>query len=486
MLFSSIYFYSQKASDVLEKGIRINTNEQMIVKYNLDTKQLEYSLNISFNDATKPLNFRPLENDLLLLNQSDFINVYTYPANPLNYNFNETITYAEDQIDKDAATTLSSILAQLKSVTPVDTGKKIITKNSRSMFLSTGEVNTETIIKESDPCTKILNDAIDDLTKIIKALENDQKADMVKLFKKLQALDFLEQQKTLTVVTDIGKEFVTIKGHFTTISDDIATVQTALKDLKCEDQNKFNKVLLDLVVKDTKKAYNEQLKRFNNFYGAYEIVNKAANGYAAGGGVDGLSWCKPLPKVKTKRGEIGSLSVKLSESGLTLDADEEITAVTSKELAAKEVKFRRFQRFVPEVSAGVAYTFFKYKTYGTSTDTAGQQVVSEASEEEVKNINVTSMLNFTYYIENTNVNPFWQIGVGANSEIPTLLTGFGLRGVFGSNRICISGGIAMTWIKELQNLKLGDKVDGTTTIENDLKPTFSWPPKPYIGFQYNF
>lgn len=470
---------AQKASDVLEKGLRIHANEQMIIQYNPTSKQLEYSLNVSFNDGTKPFNFKPLEDGLLLLNQSENINVYTYPVNPLNYSFAGNVSYIEDPIDAEAAKALSGIVTQL--------GKfGVKQKDTVALAINKGVVSYSTV-NEDSMCKAVLSASINEVKQIIALLETDQKTQMVKLFKELKALKFEEQKTTLSDLVTIKGKFDIIEAHFQAIVQKLDLVAQNLKGLDCNvEQNKFNKILLDLVIKDTRKAYSEQLKRFKNFYGAYELVKKAADEYATGGGTDGLRWCKPLPRVKTKRGEIGSLSVKLAESGLALDADEEIIAVTTKELAAKEVKFRRFQRFVPEVSAGVAYTFFKYKTYGTTTDAAGQQVVSEASEEEVKNINVTSMLNFTYYIENSNVNPFWQIGIGANADVPTLLTGFGLRGVLGTSRICLSGGIAMTWIKELQDLKLGDPVDGTTAIENDLKPVFSWPPKAYIGIQYNF
>ena len=44
----------------------------------------------------------------------------------------------------------------------------------------------------------------------------------------------------------------------------------------------------------------------------------------------------------------------------------------------------------------------------------------------------------------------------------------------------------MTWIKELEKLKVGDEVTGTAAIDQDLKSAFSWPPKAYIGLQYNF
>jgi len=80
-----------------------------------------------------------------------------------------------------------------------------------------------------------------------------------------------------------------------------------------------------------------------------------------------------------------------------------------------------------------------------------------------------------------------QIGLGINSEIPTLLTGVGLRNnLNGSRRFTISGGLAMSWLKELETLEVGDPVSGTDDIDKDFKysstPSFTG----YIGIQCNF
>lgn len=71
--------------------------------------------------------------------------------------------------------------------------------------------------------------------------------------------------------------------------------------------------------------------------------------------------------------------------------------------------------------------------------------------------------------------------------MPTLLTGFGVRSnINGIKRLAISGGVAMTWVKELDELKVGDKITGTDDIDKDYK--FSSAPKfsPYVTLQYNF
>jgi hypothetical protein len=56
----------------------------------------------------------------------------------------------------------------------------------------------------------------------------------------------------------------------------------------------------------------------------------------------------------------------------------------------------------------------------------------------------------------------------------------------GIKRLAIAGGIAMTWVKELDKLSVGDKISGTDDIDKDFK--YSAAPKftPYIALQYNF
>ncbi len=96
------------------------------------------------------------------------------------------------------------------------------------------------------------------------------------------------------------------------------------------------------------------------------------------------------------------------------------------------------------------------------------------------------MINFNYYIPNSPIHPLYQIGIGVNSGIPTFITGFGIRSnINGLKRLTVSGGIAMTWVKELDKLKVGNKISGTDDIDKDLKFQFRQP-KPYIGIQYNF
>lgn len=488
MLFSSIYFYSQKASDVLENGIRIGSNNIIIYKYDPVNKVFKHDIARSLGDVSNPVNFKTAENGYLYLGANDKVNIYVKPVNPLNYSFTSTVEFSIDNINVGATEVLVSVggivAGVQKKSADFTAANKAVNNAASSKQRSNAVARVRTLSVEQ--CQDLDSIAIE-LLAIETALKKDQKLSINGIFTQLKTLDFAEETATVSEFGKINASKEAIKKHFESISTKLSDVTTSINNVDCVTINNIIlKMQLQLFVQNFTNIFNEQKKRLTILDAIANKVGEAIKAYVKGGGESGLKWASPLKEVPTKKGKISSYTLKVFESGYSFSTTNEIIPSETKELASVDSKFRRFQRFVPEISAGTAYTFFKYKEYGTSTNEVGEQIVSAASENEITNLNVTSMLNLTYYIENTNVNPFWQIGVGANSEIPSLLTGFGLRGVLGSKRICISGGIAMTWIKELQNLKLGDKVDGTTTIENDLKPTFSWPPKPYIGFQYNF
>jgi hypothetical protein len=208
---------------------------------------------------------------------------------------------------------------------------------------------------------------------------------------------------------------------------------------------------------------------------------------SVGGGTDQLNWCIHVGELKAQTGFISDFKVTINEGGYELSEKKEIASKESTELVKKSFSVRRFQKFVPEVSVGTAFTFFEYNTFGTTTDTTGQLVVANPTKNLVQNLNISTMINFNYYIQNSPIHPFWQIGLGINSEIPTLLTGVGLRhNINGVRRFTLSGGLAMSWLKELETLEPGDQISGTGDIDNDFKysstPSFTG----YVGIQYNF
>lgn len=311
------------------------------------------------------------------------------------------------------------------------------------------------------------------------------------VFKKLKAMDFRDEEKTKSELAQIKANINKLNTHFRIVNDSIEAAQKLVKTYNCANagypDNFSGKFIFDTMLKDLKTTLKEQNKRLDNLQTMYNLVSKAQENASVGGGDEGLRWCYDLGEIQSKEGKISVYTITIKESGFGLSENEEIVSIDSVDVLKRTIRIRKFQRFVPEVSVGPVFTFFKYNSYGTTSDSTGQHFVAAPTENSVRNLNISTIINFNYYIPNSPIHPLYQIGVGVNTGIPTLLTGFGLRSnINGVRRLSVSGGIAMTWIKELDKLKVGDKITGTSDIDKDLKPQFSWPPKPYIGLQYNF
>jgi hypothetical protein len=464
---------AQQAKDILENGIHITSGKVLIIKYDFTSKVLKFDVQKSLQDIANPLDFTTLEDSTIFLVSKNGVNAYLRPLNPLNYSYATENKIITDPVNNEGAAALGVIIDVLKTTT------RVIPATT-----SNGVTTMAPIIY--DTCETFLN--IETNLKQIQTLIKDNKKESInKVFIQLKSIQFIDSSTTNKQLRLSEADKLSIESSFTKIENLIESTKKMIDVYNCDKPNGFiTKYIFSSIAKDLSTSYEEQKKRLTSLKSAYDVVEKARDLALVGGGEIGLGWCFKLDEIPSKEGKISLYSLTIKESGLKLSDKTEIVTSESKDIIKRTFRVRRFQRFVPEVSVGSAYTFFKYNTYGTTKDINGQEILASPTENYIKNLNITTMLNFNYFISNSPINPLWQIGVGVNSGIPTLLTGFGLRGVLGTNRITISGGVAMTWIKELDKLKVGDKISGTSDIEKDLKYQFSWPPKPYIGLQYNF
>lgn len=460
--------FSQKASDILEKGISVPHGAKLFLNYVPNDKKIEYDI-ITTKEWS---DFITLEDSMFFLVRKNAINLYIQPMNPLNYSFENEIKVNIDPINQEAANSLSLIIEMIGDSQGLNKVK------------NKGGAKNATIQYEN--CQSFDNIVIE-IQNLESKLKKDQREEIIKQFKALKNLDFTNRKETTDKIEAIKSSIKKIELHFTSIDDDITDINDSINSYSCDVPEPFiAKKIFKLVVEDLKKINQEQQKRLENLKKAFDLVNEAKD-KAIKCLNDDVSWCFKINQIPTKEGNISILTIKINESGFQLSDENEIVSVDSKKIIEKTIYFRKFQRFVPEVSVGTVYTFFKYNTYGTVSDETGQQFVSTPTENEVRNLNISTMINFNYYISNSNLHPLYQIGIGLNSGVPSLLTGFGLRSnINGLKRLTITGGIAMTWTKELSNLKVGDPISGTDDIEKDLASKFSWPPKPYVGIQYNF
>ena len=471
---------AQNANDVIENGIPVKSDGKFLFTY--EGKQIKYDAAFFLSDVSKrSINFLPLKDSSIFLIRSSAIRVYVRPLNPLNYSYTTEIKVIADPINAAAADALASISDVLDKVTPTGTA------SGKKMSVVANINGKPKIAAESEECPSILT-----IKTELKAIENllklDQKDKINELFEKLKSVDFFSFETTTMQLDPIEKDIVEIENHFASIERKLGTVKNSITEYKCPSPSAFvAQYIFNNVCKDLTTLKDEQKKRLKNLKSMRSLVVSTRDKAKTGAG-DGTEWVVPIePTILADEGKISIYSLKLWETGYKLDTDKEIVSTAPSELLTKTLRVRAFQRFVPNVSVGFVYTFFKYNTWGTVTDSLGQQFVAKPTENTVRNFNITGMINFNYYIPKSSIHPFYQLGAGINSGMPILLTGLGIRtNINGIKRLAIAGGIAMTWIRTLTELQEGSKVSGTDDIQKDLKYEFSWPPKPYISIQYNF
>lgn len=467
MFICSQQISAQKASDVLENGITINKDLKLFFKYNITDKVLE--IGAAKNDISTNTLIR--KDSTIFLIHDESIKPYLKPLNPINYSFTTETKIILDPINEAASSALTSLITMLETIK--DPTKLVEKTNGIRKTIS------------SETCTEF-EPIKSKIESIQKKLSDSKKTDIKNEFEHLKKLNFKTEKETSSELSESEKTIKTFLVHFKSIEDSISAVQKKVDEYPCTDPNPFStKYIFNSILKELSSQLEQQKKRYSNLKKVYDSA-KSTYVLASQAG-ESVEWSIPLKPIPSDKDKISIFTITINENGYSLSGDDEIVSIESKELIKKTIRIRRFQRFVPEVSIGTAFTFFKYYSYGTTSDLTGQQYVSQPTENTIKNLNIATMINFNYYIPNSAIHPFYQLGFGINSEIPTVLTGFGIRGnVNGIKRLAISGGLAMSWIKELNKLKPGDPITGTDDIDKDYK--YSSAPKftPYLALQYNF
>ncbi|WP_159478712.1 hypothetical protein [Dyadobacter sp. 3J3] len=466
---------AQKASDVIENGIPVKSDGKLL--FNFEEKQIKYDAAFFLSDTGKrSINFLSLKDSTIFLVRSSGIRVYVRPLNPLNYSYTAENKIIVDPINEAASKALVSIGDVLDKVTAKGTS------GAPQTTITNGKKVTVVPECPEIETTKNKLRGVQDL------LKTDQKEKINELFGKLKSVSFISFETTTKQLEPIQKGITEIEGHFTSIESELDQAKGLINSYSCPDPSPFvAQYIFNNLLKDLTALKDEQKKRLSNLKNMQSLVIATRDSAKDGTG-DGASWVLPIePTIPADEGKISVYTLKLRQAGYKLDEKREIVSVVPSEFLVKTLRIRAFQRFVPEVSVGMVFTFFKYNTWGTTADSTGQQYVAKPTENTIRNFNITGMVNFNYYIPKSSVHPFYQLGAGINTGIPTILTGFGFRSnINGVRRIAIAGGIAMTWIRTLTELQTGSKISGTDDIEKDLKYEFIWPPKPYVSIQYNF
>jgi hypothetical protein len=175
-------------------------------------------------------------------------------------------------------------------------------------------------------------------------------------------------------------------------------------------------------------------------------------------------------------------------SSITLKVDGATSLISTDQQAAGSSTFnvRRYTALAPEIGVGAVFGTLKQPTYGTATNASGQTIVAQTSTTKLS-VNPTILANFVCRCGTGLLVPMLQIGAATSKDLPAVLLGGGLR-LFGTGKgdVAIGGGIMLGWYKDLQKLKVGDVVSGTSAINSDLGYIGTPKPGGYFAIQYKF
>ncbi len=463
----------QQASDVLERGITIKQNQKLFLKY--EAGVLKYDI-----AEDRPDNYLTLPDSALFLPKNIGVNVYMRPLNPVNFSVTNEVTFVPDQIEAKATEVFDQITGLL--------GKMDKNWNETILKYKKANANQKEFYDNPPLCWTQYNNLKLTYFGIKEKLDSGNviQKQIISSFNLLEALTFEESLSTRDSIDLIGKQVSEVEVHFDSVKTLLDLLKTQVKKYSCNDfaDSLIVKHVFKDIIKELTDEYDRQKVRYQNLKNVLDLVDKACK--EASVSKDGYQWYVFIKEVEVQRGKISKLAVKVNQSGYVL-VDGEIVANKLIEKVNRVISFRKFNLFIPEVSAGVAYTNLNFPKYSTEADSLGQQYVADAGNENFKRLSINAMLNIVGFIPNSMVQPFFQLGVGVNANYPTILTGIGLRLNFVPlKRLALSFGCASTWIQQLDKLKVGDKVSGEAEVSKDLKYQFNWPPKPYIGIQYNF
>lgn len=458
-IFICIQFigFSQQASNVLENGIKVSSGKKLFFRFSNGI--LKYDLQKSLSDDAIRPDFIPLKDSSIFLVEKGGINIYIRPLNPLLFEYEKNVEIKTDPINDQVMKLMDGWESQINTLPK-------ITK---------------------DRANKDAGNTIElDIIAIKNKLNNDSIIKIIEVYNILKNLDFANLKTTEEGIRLSSEKLMKINAYYNSIERGIDSLKAKIKQKYEGDVTLFTeKYILNQISNELAQVLEELKKKYASLEQAFNLVNNVKQ--KALTDPDGLLWCINLSEVDIQDGKIAEYTIIVKNSNYSISEKGIISKSDSKEIMRKKIQFRKFKRFVPEVSGGALFTFIDYNTYGIQTDQTGDQVIAFTGKKELKNLKFSGMINYTCFIPNSDIHPFYQIGLAINSEIPTIATGLGIRSnLNGSRRFTISVGIASTWVKGLDKLKIGDKVNGSADLENDLKYQFVWPPRPYIGFHRNF
>lgn len=150
----------------------------------------------------------------------------------------------------------------------------------------------------------------------------------------------------------------------------------------------------------------------------------------------------------------------------------------------RSFKMVRFRRSWSEASAGLFYSNLIYLQYSTIEDANGNLVVGDPAEKKPRAL-VALFYNHVFNIQTYPLFPVLQFGLASGKEYPTILIGGGFRILSkDTKRFSITGGMALPFIQDLEDLSIGSEVSGQAEIDEDIRYRLTDKPGFYVGLAW--
>lgn len=191
-------------------------------------------------------------------------------------------------------------------------------------------------------------------------------------------------------------------------------------------------------------------------------------------------------EVKPTFEKMQNVTVKITSTNLKVDGITSVLSVDQEVAGSATLTVRRYSALAPEIGIGAVLGTLKTPVYGTGKNAAGQTIVAQTDTKSLS-INPTILANFVCRCGAGLLSPMVQIGVATSKDLPGILLGGGLR-LFGLGKgdVALGGGALFGWYKDLQKLKVGDVVSGTSDINSDLGYISTPKIGGYVAIQYKF
>ncbi len=447
-IFLPYQVLSQTVFDIQRNGKKIKNGEHLYLKFIPnpgESATCDYKHLPSYTYKTL------IENSLFLAKDNE-VRLFIEPLNPLIYSFGAEVSYKRDPFDEVFLQGVEGITTMLKDL---DVNSAKANCDLQSNRLTEGFESLRTAISKEVGFKTIF----DQMLRINYFSEASTKLS-IRSISNLIIKDSIRMSLIDTDLDGLGKDI-----------DDIAE-----KEGDCAISFEKKYIMRDILA-SFRAAHKQQTTKLTKLRDYCNKLVRVYNQAVTNG------WYVPLNKVLFNDTNYAVVKLEIKRIRYEFKNDE-IVSQDDTVLQGLSIKLRKYEYLLPKLSTTAAYSFISNPIYGTVKDSTGTERVADPTYNDLSKFNGTMMVDF--YIRAKGLpeafHPFFQLGAGINSGVPAGFVGLGSDiKISEKRRIGVSVGLIQTWTKDLTNLQVGDKVSGTSQLNEDLSYQFNGLLQGYFG-----